>query len=173
MLLHSPAAARPADGSTPKPDNRSTSVRRIGENGIAKLDHKGGLGLRVLAPNVTRTQKGREVAERLWVILTVGLLLAGLSTAFAEENKTGALERQGRALAERLCARCHAIGRGGASPHNAAPTFRELSRRIDLDTFPTRLREGLTSGHPDMPTFRFAREDARALTAYLRSVQGP
>jgi hypothetical protein len=50
---------------------------------------------------------------------------------------------------------------------------RELSRRIDLDTFPARLREGLTSGHPDMPTFRFAREDARALTVYLRSVQGP
>jgi hypothetical protein len=33
------------------------------------------------------------------------------------------------------------------------------------------LREGLISGHPDMPTFRFSREDARALTAYLRSIQ--
>ena len=42
---------------------------------------------------------------------------------------------------------------------------------VDLDDFTHRLREGLTSGHPDMPTFRFTREDARALTAYLRSIQ--
>ena len=45
------------------------------------------------------------------------------------------------------------------------------SRRVDLDEFTNQLREGLVSGHPDMPTFRFSREDARALTAYLRSIQ--
>jgi hypothetical protein len=36
-----------------------------------------------------------------------------------------------------------------------------------------RLREGLMSGHPDMPTFRFTREDARAFVLYLRSIQTP
>jgi hypothetical protein len=35
------------------------------------------------------------------------------------------------------------------------------------------LREGLMVGHPDMPTFRFGREDARAFVLYLRSVQAP
>ena len=49
--------------------------------------------------------------------------------------------------------------------------FRDLGNRVDLDDFTQQLREGLTSGHPDMPTFRFTREDARALTAYLRSIQ--
>jgi len=44
---------------------------------------------------------------------------------------------------------------------------------VDLDSFTARLREGLISGHPDMPMFRFTREDARALTAYLRAIQGP
>ena len=39
--------------------------------------------------------------------------------------------------------------------------------------FMERLREGLTVGHPDMPTFRFTREDARAFLLYLRSIQGP
>jgi hypothetical protein len=39
-----------------------------------------------------------------------------------------------------------------------------LTAALTLDE----LREGLASGHPDMPTFRFSREDARALTAYLR-----
>jgi len=49
--------------------------------------------------------------------------------------------------------------------------FASLDRRIDLDGFTRQLREGLVSGHPDMPTFRFSREDARALTAYLRAIQ--
>jgi hypothetical protein len=51
--------------------------------------------------------------------------------------------------------------------------FTALNRRADLDTFTNRLSEGLTSGHPDMPTFRFSPDDARALTAYLRAIQGP
>ncbi len=58
-------------------------------------------------------------------------------------------------------------------PTPGRPPFRELSRRVDLDRFSSRLREGLMSGHPDMPTFRFSREDAGALVAYLRSIQGP
>ena len=60
--------------------------------------------------------------------------------------------------------------RAGAS-WAQAPTFRNLDRRVDLDTFFQRLREGVTVGHPDMPTFRFGRDDARAFIAYLRSIQ--
>ena len=96
------------------------------------------------------------------------VMIFGVSAAFAEE---GARERHGRALAERMCSQCHAVGNSGSSPHDVAPTFRTLSRRVDLDTFVNRLQEGLISGHPDMPTFRFSRDDARALTAYLRSIQ--
>ena len=53
------------------------------------------------------------------------------------------------------------------------PAFRALDRRVDLDSFMERLREGLMVGHPDMPTFRFTREDARAFLLYLRSIQAP
>jgi hypothetical protein len=62
-----------------------------------------------------------------------------------------------------MCAPCHAIGTIGTSPHAAAPPFRHLGNRVDLDEFARRLREGVTSGHPDMPTFRFSREDAPRL----------
>ena len=110
---------------------------------------------------------------RLSAVFAIVLLLLGLSRSFAQDGKPGALERQGRALATRMCSRCHAIGKSGPSSHSAAPTFRALSRRVDLDTFTDRLRQGLISGHPDMPTFRFTREDARAVAAYLRSIQGP
>jgi hypothetical protein len=44
---------------------------------------------------------------------------------------------------------------------------------VDLDSFSDRLREGLMVGHPDMPTFRFTREDARGFVLYLRSIQAP
>jgi hypothetical protein len=36
-----------------------------------------------------------------------------------------------------------------------------------------RLRDGLMVDHPDMPTFHFSGEDARALRLYLRSIQAP
>lgn len=109
----------------------------------------------------------------LVAILGFVSLLSGLSTCLAEEGTGGPLQLQGLALAEKMCARCHAVGRSGSSPLNAAPAFRTLDRRVDLDTFASRLREGLVGGHPDMPVFRFSREDARALTAYLRAIQGP
>jgi cytochrome c len=112
------------------------------------------------------------VVERLATILfAIVINLSGSLLAPAEDGAPSELERQGMALAERLCGNCHAIGKTGASPQPPAPAFRELGDRVDLDDFPHRLRQGLTSGHPDMPTFRFAPEDARALTAYLRSIQ--
>ncbi len=111
------------------------------------------------------------VERRGAIMLAIVLSLSGSILAEAEEGVPSELEQQGMALAERLCGDCHATGKAGASPHSPAPAFRELGDRVDLDDFAHRLRQGLTSGHPDMPTFRFTRDDARALTAYLRSIQ--
>jgi cytochrome c len=105
--------------------------------------------------------------------LAIILLLLGTSTSLAEESEPSPMERQGRALAERMCSQCHAIGKSGQSPHVGAPAFRALDRRLDLDSFMERLREGLMVGHPDMPMFRFTREDARSFVHYLRSIQAP
>jgi len=107
------------------------------------------------------------------VRLAILLLLVGASAGLAEESGSSLLEQRGRALAESMCSQCHAVGQSGGSPHVGAPAFRALDRRVDLDSFMERLREGLTVGHPDMPTFRFTREDARAFLLYLRSIQAP
>jgi mono/diheme cytochrome c family protein len=98
------------------------------------------------------------VVERLATILFAIVINLSGSLLAAEDGAPSELERQGMALAERLCGNCHAIGKTGASPQPPAPAFRELGDRVDLDDFPHRLRQGLTSGHPDMPT-------------YLRSIQ--
>ncbi len=105
--------------------------------------------------------------------IAIVFLLMGTAASFAEKSEPSALEQHGQALAERLCSACHAIGRSGQSSHVSAPAFRALDRRLDLDTLMERLRDGLMVGHPDMLTFRFAREDARALVLYLRSIQAP
>jgi len=105
--------------------------------------------------------------------IALAALLLSTTIGFAQENEPSAAERQGRALAERMCSECHAIGRSGQSPHANAPPFRALDRRLTLDTFIERLREGLMVGHPDMPEFRFTRDDARSFVLYLRSIQAP
>jgi mono/diheme cytochrome c family protein len=107
---------------------------------------------------------------RFLIILSVAT--GSVAAALGEEADLR-LDR-GKALAVGLCGECHALGSGQEqSPHVGAPPFRRLDERLDLDFFVRRLREGLTSGHPDMPTFRFNRQDADALVAFLRSVQAP
>src|SRR6266508_2632788 len=75
------------------------------------------------------------------VRLAVICLLLATSAGLAEDSEPSPLERDGRALAERMCSECHAIDKSGQSPHVGAPAFRALDRRVDLDTFMDRLRE--------------------------------
>lgn len=79
--------------------------------------------------------------------------------------------RHGRALLQEHCSGCHAVGRSGPSPHRAAPPFRTLARSFDLDDLPRLLSRGISANHPDMPEVRFGRDDARAVRAYLRTIQ--
>jgi mono/diheme cytochrome c family protein len=95
-------------------------------------------------------------------------VMTATQPSFANET----LQQRGKQLAQRLCGDCHAIGQSGASPLPAAPRFRTLDDRIDLSALPRRIQDGLLSGHQDMPMFRFTRDDADALVAYMRSVQG-
>jgi mono/diheme cytochrome c family protein len=71
-----------------------------------------------------------------------------------------------------LCARCHAVGRVGRSPHPDAPPFRALGeRKLYDEDFGRRLRDGLSTMHPDMPTFHFNQGDSEAVVSYLRAIQ--
>ncbi|MET4177283.1 cytochrome c553 [Bradyrhizobium sp. LA6.1] len=73
-----------------------------------------------------------------------------------------------------MCARCHSVGRTGASPNRRAPPFRSFSETKLYDSdFLERLQEGYSSIHPSMPTFRFNRDDAVAALNYMKSIQEP
>lgn len=79
--------------------------------------------------------------------------------------------QRGRLLLETLCARCHAVGTTGKSPHPEAPPFRTFGEKLYDDDLGQRLQDGLSTIHPDMPTFRFNRMDAEAAVSYLQSIQ--
>jgi len=77
----------------------------------------------------------------------------------------------GRALAQRNCSQCHAIGPAGASPTPTAPPFRELYQRGDVEQLGEGAAQGILTRHPAMPEFRFQPHELVALVRYLRSIQ--
>jgi mono/diheme cytochrome c family protein len=80
-------------------------------------------------------------------------------------------QKRGRVLLERLCGGCHAVAARGQSRHPEAPPFRTFGEKLYDEDLGQRLWEGLTTIHPDMPTFHFKRRDAEAAVNYLKSIQ--
>jgi cytochrome c len=98
----------------------------------------------------------------------LALLAAAVQVSVAQ---AGELENRGQRILTRLCAGCHAVEKVGASPHRGAPPFRSIGDRYDINELTERMSEQLVSTHPDMPDFKFDREDAKAARAYLYSIQ--
>jgi mono/diheme cytochrome c family protein len=98
-------------------------------------------------------------------VVTIGL------TQSVRAQETDTREGRGEALLNTNCARCHAIGRSGASPHPEAPPFRTLSRKFKIDGLAEALAEGIFTGHPDMPEFVFEPDEVGAIIEYLKSIQ--
>jgi mono/diheme cytochrome c family protein len=102
--------------------------------------------------------------------LGLALVLACAFTTTGHATEDG--RQRGRELLRGLCARCHAVGKTGESPHADAPPFRSFGDdKLYENDFAGRLQDGLSSIHPEMPTFHFSRDDAQSAVNYLRSIQ--
>jgi mono/diheme cytochrome c family protein len=88
-------------------------------------------------------------------------------TAFAAGDP---VTERGRAIAQKQCARCHAIGKSGKSPLAPAPPFREIPKRYPVEHLAEALAEGIMVGHSAMPEFRFDPPEIDALLSYLQSL---
>ena len=110
--------------------------------------------------------------DRMRSALYCAALLAASALFSACYAQSQAAIRHGREIAERLCARCHAIGPEGESPHPAAPPFRMIAAKGHTENLEEALGEGIVVGHPDMPQFQFSPRDVGALIAYLKSLSG-
>jgi mono/diheme cytochrome c family protein len=104
-------------------------------------------------------------SHRARAIAVVLLILATAPTA-AETP-----QQRGEVLARGMCSACHAVGKSGSSKQPAAPRFRDLHKLTNLSKLSGRLQGGLLTGHEGMPLFRFSREEAEAMVAYIRSIQ--
>lgn len=101
--------------------------------------------------------------RNLAIVLASSLAFAGAASAATPER--------GEALVRLHCGGCHAVGRSGASHEPAAPPFRELHKRYDPEQLGEALGEGLLTGHPMMPEFRFEPDDVQSIIIYLKSIQ--
>jgi len=104
-------------------------------------------------------------------ICTIILAVAAMGAASALDTIAAQDVSAGRAMAQKLCARCHAIGPVGDSPLPEAPPFRTFSSKYPIDSLAEAFAEGIVVGHSDMPEFKFEPDEIDALLAYLDSIQ--
>ena len=79
--------------------------------------------------------------------------------------------QRGAVLVRTNCSRCHAVGRVGESPLKIAPPFRTLHERYPVEDLEEPLAEGIVTGHPTMPEFRFDPGQVGDIIAYLKSLE--
>jgi cytochrome c len=159
-VLSDPGTVRRADA------RRSEGRKRFSQN-----DRQAGGFVAFQASYAARLGRFGRLSSTELSGLSVSLLAAFLLAflvwpAVAEDDV-----ESGRVLLQKNCASCHAIGTSGESPHKLAPPFRTLGSRYPIESLEEALGEGILSGHPDMPEFKFAAEDVGDIIAYLKSIQ--
>jgi mono/diheme cytochrome c family protein len=94
--------------------------------------------------------------------------LLALANAFAVSGEALAADpAEGRALAERWCAQCHAVAADQPAAADAAPTFPELARARSDE----QLAGWMAAPHPPMPDPGLSRAQTAALTAWIASLR--
>lgn len=78
-----------------------------------------------------------------------------------------AASQDGRAIAERWCAGCHAIGEGQTSAPDAAPSLPAIAKARD----DAQLAGWLAAPHPPMPDPGLSRAQIDALVDWLRTLR--
>jgi mono/diheme cytochrome c family protein len=78
---------------------------------------------------------------------------------------------QGKRLALTYCGRCHSVDKVGPSPLKIAPPFRTLHERYPVEELQEALAEGIVTGHPTMPEFRFEADQVGDFIAYLKTLE--
>jgi cytochrome c len=98
------------------------------------------------------------------------LALATLSST-AHAQSAGAGAQRGVVIARTYCVKCHAIDKVSPSPLNIAPPFRDLHKKYPVEQLQEALAEGVVTGHPTMPEFRFEADQVSDFIAFLKTLQ--
>lgn len=96
-------------------------------------------------------------------VLTAGLAVA---CSAAAQNDVA----RGQQIVQEKCSRCHATGKADASPNPKAPPFRIVGRIYPVEHLAEALAEGISTGAPEMPQFKFDPRDVDAIIDYLNAM---
>ena len=117
------------------------------------------------------TQRAVQLGVSFGLITNaVAIFLALVLQAKGAEVLSAAAQR-GLVIVRTNCSRCHAIAKVGDSPLPIAPPFRTLHERYPVEDLQEPLAEGIVTGHPSMPEFRFDPGQVGDIIAYLKSLE--
>jgi len=98
-------------------------------------------------------------------------LLALLATSAVAQPGLEPAAQRGLTIVRTHCARCHSIDRVSPSPLAIAPPFRTLHKKYPVENLEEALAEGISTGHPTMPEFRFDPGQVNDIIAFLKSLE--
>ncbi len=118
------------------------------------------------------TQKAVQLGISLAFLANAAVILLALTPVpvKGQEVLSPAAQR-GLVIVRTNCSRCHAIGKIGESPLPIAPPFRTLHEHYPVEDLQEPLAEGIITGHPTMPEFRFDPGQVGDIIAYLKSLE--
>lgn len=102
-------------------------------------------------------------------IAAAGVAQAQPATKYAQMIEPGV--QRGTLIARTYCAQCHSIDKVSRSRLALAPPFRDLHKRYPVEQLEEPLAEGLVTGHPSMPEFRFDPDQIADFIAFLKSLE--
>ena len=103
------------------------------------------------------------------VICLVTFLTLSIAVSHVHAQAVGDSQK-GLAVAQQVCAQCHAVGRGeNRSQNSRAPTFTELAATPGMTN--TALSVALTTPHAGMPMFTFTNDERQDVIAYILSLR--
>jgi tetratricopeptide (TPR) repeat protein len=179
-------AIRVAPGSAVAYNNRGLAFKAAGQSPRAIEDFTQAISINPIYAlaynnrgytNEAAGRKAEAVADfRSALLLDPSLTgardgLARLGAAGDLAAESARLVSAGKALAEMHCARCHAAGPDGPSPHAKAPPFRTLHARHPVQALREPLTRGIAAPHDEMPKFRLPDADIDKIVAYINSLE--
>jgi len=134
----------------------------------ARRREMGGRGVKLPSAMQKVVQLGIGLA---FIGNAMAILIALGSTQVNAEQMLSPAQQRGLVILRANCSRCHAIGKIGESPLPIAPPFRTLHERYPVEDLQEPLAEGIVTGHPTMPEFRFDPGQVGDIIAYLKSLE--
>jgi cytochrome c len=104
-------------------------------------------------------------------MLSIGCVLGAVAAASSGTSCLASSAEQGKHLALTYCAKCHATDKVSPSPLKIAPPFRTLHERYPAGMLEEALAEGIVTGHPTMPEFRFESDQIGDFMAFLNTLE--